>query len=77
MVDHIINNYCFSGRRIKRGLYKTKDLTLINADVNGSINILRKEIGNDWLKPIIFNRGFVVDPMKVMPSQSKILLYNF
>lgn len=75
--NEIINNYRFSGKRIKRGLYKTKGLTLINADVNGSINILRKEIGNDWLKPIIFNRGFVVDPMKVTPSQSKILLYNF
>lgn len=32
----------FSGKRIKRGLYKSKDGTLINADVNGSYNILRK-----------------------------------
>lgn len=31
-----------SGKRIKRGLYKTKDGKLINADVNGSLNILRK-----------------------------------
>ncbi|MEB3277730.1 MAG: transposase [Lyngbya sp.] len=29
----------FSGRRIKRGLYKTKDGHLINADSNGSLNI--------------------------------------
>lgn len=29
----------FSGRRIKRGLYKTKDGHLINADCNGSLNI--------------------------------------
>lgn len=29
----------FSGRRIKRGLYKTKDSHLINADCNGSLNI--------------------------------------
>ena len=34
--------YSFSGRRIKRGLYKSKNSTLINADVNGSYNILRK-----------------------------------
>jgi IS605 OrfB family transposase len=29
----------FSGRRIKRGLYKSKDGHLINADCNGSLNI--------------------------------------
>jgi putative transposase len=44
-----IDNPLFSGRRIKRGLYKSANGTLINADVNGSINILRKEIGDDWI----------------------------
>lgn len=34
--------YRFSGRRIKRGLYKAKDGRLLNADINGSANILRK-----------------------------------
>lgn len=32
----------FSGKRVKRGLYKHADNTVINADVNGSLNILRK-----------------------------------
>lgn len=32
----------FSGKRLKRGLYQSKDGVLINADVNGSYNILRK-----------------------------------
>jgi putative transposase len=32
----------FCGKRIKRGLYKTASGRLINADVNGSYNILRK-----------------------------------
>ena len=32
----------FSGKRVHRGLYKTKNGTLINADVNGSANIFRK-----------------------------------
>ena len=36
--------YTFSGRRIFRGLYKTKNKKIINADVNGSLNILRKFI---------------------------------
>ena len=32
----------FSGKRVSRGLYKSKDGTLLNADVNGSYNILVK-----------------------------------
>ena len=32
----------FSGKRIKRGLYQSSDGKLINSDINGSINILRK-----------------------------------
>ena len=31
-----------SGKRIKRGLYKSADGTVVNADLNGSANILRK-----------------------------------
>lgn len=31
-----------SGKRIKRGLYRSSDKTLLNADINGSLNILRK-----------------------------------
>ena len=34
----------FSGRRIKRGLYRSLDGTIINADVNGAYNILRKAV---------------------------------
>ena len=33
-------------RRIKRGLFKTEEGKIINADVNGSINILRKYVKN-------------------------------
>ena len=36
--------YTFSGRRIFRGLYETKNKKTINADVNGSLNILKKFI---------------------------------
>ena len=34
--------HVFSGKRISRGLYRSKDGTVINADINGSANILRK-----------------------------------
>lgn len=61
----------FSGRRIKRGLYKMKDGRTINADINGSINILRKYIfaskQNDLLSDCV--RAFVNTPVrKVRPS---------
>ena len=35
-------NYQFSGKRTYRGLYKSKDEILINADVNGASNIIKK-----------------------------------
>ena len=34
--------YTFSGKRIKRGLYETKEGKYINADLNGALNIYRK-----------------------------------
>lgn len=38
--------YTFSGKRIHRGLYRSKNGTLLNADINGAANILRKEYPN-------------------------------
>ena len=38
--------YKFSGKRVKRGLYKTLNGSVINADINGSLNIIRKVIPN-------------------------------
>lgn len=35
--------YTFSGKRVHRGLYKTNRGCIINADINGAGNILRKE----------------------------------
>ena len=38
--------YAFSGKRIHRGLYRSKNGTLLNADIHGAANILRKEYPN-------------------------------
>ncbi|WP_293059669.1 IS200/IS605 family accessory protein TnpB-related protein [Okeania sp. SIO2B3] len=40
------NHVTFSGKRIKRGLYCTTSIGLINADVNGSLNIMKKAVPN-------------------------------
>ena len=38
----------FSGKRIGRGLYRSGNGTIINADLNGAANILRKAIPDAW-----------------------------
>ncbi len=44
--EDICKHDTYAGRRVKRGLFKSADGTLINADVNGSYNILRKCMPN-------------------------------
>lgn len=43
--EEICKHEKYNGKRIKRGLYKSSDGRLINADVNGALNILKKVIG--------------------------------
>jgi IS605 OrfB family transposase len=59
----------FSGKRIKRGLYKTSVGQLINSDVNGSYNILRKAIPNAFSNGI---ESCVVQPRRVNPLEVKV-----
>jgi len=59
----------FTGRRIKRGLYKTSAGQLINSDVNGSFNILRKAIPNAFSDGI---GSCVVQPRRVNPLKVKV-----
>jgi putative transposase len=54
--------YKFLGKRLKRGLYRSSNGKLINADVNGAINILRKVIGDDFVKNLA-NKEFVYNPV--------------
>lgn len=53
----------FSGTRIYRGLYKTKSGTLVNADVNGALNILRKS--NVVSLTTLYTRGEVNTPLRI------------
>lgn len=48
--------YAFSGKRVKRGLYRSKEGLLLNADINGSVNILRKYIKECNLKELSSDR---------------------
>ena len=52
----------YKGSRTKRGLFITANGMKINADVNGSLNIGRKEFGDAFMPA---NIGFVVNPVKI------------
>ncbi len=52
----------FSGKRVKRGLYRAADGTPINADVNGANNIIRKVAPEAFAQG---SRGCVVHPMRL------------
>ena len=58
--------YEFSGERIKRGLYQTKDGYLFNADCNGALNILRKSKAVDIT--ILSCRGELDTPKRIRIS---------
>ena len=55
--------YNFSGRRIYRGLYRSKDGRILNADVNGAANILRKSKQNFKYEELC--RGVLATPLRI------------
>ena len=57
------DNLQFSGDRMHRGLYKTANGTLLNADVNGALNIMCKSSVVDL--SILYSRGEVDTPIRI------------
>ncbi|MEG4962999.1 MULTISPECIES: transposase [unclassified Microcoleus] len=53
----------YIGSRVKRGLFRTQTGRFINADVNGSLNIGRKAVGDGFIPNSI--KGFVVNPVRL------------
>ena len=58
-----IQEYIFSGKRIKRGLYQTSKGYQLNADCNGALNILRKSKVVDL--SVLYNRGELNTPKRI------------
>ena len=56
-------SYEFSGKRISRGQYRTKSGYVLNADVNGALNILRKSNLIDL--SVLQDRGCVNQPQRI------------
>ena len=55
----------FSGKRVKRGLYRSQDKYLVNADCNGGWNIGRKSKHNGFTR---VSRGVLAAPLRVFIS---------
>ena len=73
-----VENPKFSGRRIMLGLYRTSDGRLINADVNGSYNILRKGLMNNHLSFNVDNpliHPLIVKGIGKEPNEKLVQLY--
>ncbi|MDL1957018.1 MAG: transposase [Candidatus Desulfofervidus auxilii] len=67
----------FNGKRIKRGLFQSSIRVLVNADVNGALNILRKVIGDAFLR--LPDRGLWCSPVKIRgidPNSLQMELLN-
>lgn len=62
----ILKKYKFSGSRVKRGLYQTKDGYCFNADCNGALNILHKSKAVDLT--VLCNRGELDTPKRIRVS---------
>lgn len=54
----------YLGKRTKRGLFQSSTKTLVNADVNGALNLLRKVSSDSVVKQII-GSGFVNNPKRI------------
>jgi IS605 OrfB family transposase len=54
--------YQFSGKRVKRGLYRSRDGHLVNADCNGAANIGRKSKQNGFTG---LSRGCLAQPLRI------------
>lgn len=66
-LETVTKLYADRSRRIYRGLFKTS-LGLMNADINGSLNILRKYVGeknNPKLVEQVRDKGFREDPIRL------------
>ena len=55
--------YSFLGKRIKSGLYQTSKGYILNADINGALNILRKS--NVVELEVLYSRGEVDTPVRI------------
>lgn len=63
-LEEVKKNETYVGKRIHRGLFKTKHGHEINADLNGAVNIMRKVIGDELSNNSNSIERCIVHPIK-------------
>ena len=58
--------YSFSSERVKRGMYKTSKVYILNADINGALDILKKSKVVDI--KVLYHRRKVDTPVRIRVS---------
>ena len=69
-LEKINKHETYLGKRLKRGLFSTKDKVMVNADVNGACNIIRKYKGkSDRDLSLTDVSGVVNHPVRINPTK--------
>lgn len=63
--EEICKHDIYKGKRIKRGLFQSESCKLINADVNGAMNIMRKVVDDSEYITRIIDSGWLFQPKKL------------
>ena len=63
-LETISRHETYLGKRKKRGLFQSSVGKLVNADVNGALNIMRKVVGDSEIVSRIINSGRLFRPLK-------------
>ena len=65
VLESVEKHESYLGKRVKRGLFQSSIGKLINADVNGALNILRKVVGDSDVIQRIINSGSLFLPKRI------------
>lgn len=66
--EKIQKHEVYMGRRNKRGQFITYDGTILNADVNGALNIMRKCNNDAYINNKPVDKRFVLNPVRIFIS---------
>ena len=65
VLESVEKHESYLGKRVKRGLFQSSIGKLLNADVNGALNILRKVVGDSEIISKIINSGCLYHPKRI------------
>ena len=65
VLESVEKHESYLGKRVKRGLFQSSVGKLLNADVNGALNILRKVVGDSEIISKIINSGCLYHPKRI------------